>query len=252
MLTFRLLGCDIFEYNGTDGKCRFFPHTPLKDLPWAKFATESADSNISMFVMTCDDGLENVLPNNDYQHLPSHLWKTVQTSCSGPESVLLNDGIALDENPSVYHGGHSTSRRFTCHDGGEIVTETTPFFSSFPGGVGQAYFDAVKPSAMVQVWVTMNEPTSSNNHRAELRVGSAATQSFILPTPTLRPWHLSLLVENLSELVSTQDGISLTITSGGEDVEATLSPMELLTDLPKYVGCFSGKSFLLDPDWTHH
>jgi len=62
--------CDAFEYNSTSGECRFFPHLPLKDLPWPNFAyTNTSLNDISLAVLKCGDAKANVFTNNDLQYL---------------------------------------------------------------------------------------------------------------------------------------------------------------------------------------
>lgn len=62
----------MFEYISNATRiCSFFAHSPLKDHLWPTYAQGGADPEVSLYVLQCAGQMDNVLPNNDLQHLVS-------------------------------------------------------------------------------------------------------------------------------------------------------------------------------------
>ena len=246
--------CDVFEFNSTDGKCRFFPHSSFKDKLWPNFSRDSGDPMTSMYVAQCTGtGLRNVLPFPRSHHLPPSLW-TVASPSGECDSRRVNrpPESDLEGMTSAVHGKHSVLMSHSCSSvPGNVSIKTNVRVSRIDE---QSYLDIFNPVGLAQTWVRFQSATNSTaNHEAAFKLGS---RNETLTLPLSAETHLLTLFvvgnSELSNLFRNEEEIEFSALIN-DDVEVQISPIEFLLDFPTYVGCFEDENLHVSspPSLTH-
>lgn len=141
--------CDMFEYDPTaaDRKCRFTPHTRLKDEPWYSIADpEPSIPGIGIYILQCSTAQENVLTNNEwFPFIAGNEWRLNETTSSSLKMTLPNQ---LTGNKVSVSGGYSNMYKADVANGEVFELSTTLSPGRFPLGIDNDYLIATNPSGL--------------------------------------------------------------------------------------------------------
>eukprot|EP00095_Tigriopus_kingsejongensis_P007774 snap_masked-scaffold154_size301342-processed-gene-2.15 protein:Tk07774 transcript:snap_masked-scaffold154_size301342-processed-gene-2.15-mRNA-1 annotation:"GJ15814" len=222
--------CDMFEHDSLRGVCRLAPHTGYKGVYWSKFTEEDkVFDGTAIFILECSEALETaVAPNMEMAEYP-WLKASIETTGFLDQGKVIYDDLI---SPTVMSPGAQEALRLMSNGTSTLslhLPVTLPkldpsYWTSAPSLVG-VFILELRISSTIEPLVF------------ELHHGAAVLDSFqVFNTDQLQ--RFTSIIPNMASANDTTLTLILTTTVANNETVVDISNLDLITDVPIYVGCF--------------